>query len=209
MTLFHLKKREREKKKKRGEKPTSYLVLATLWSCFDRPRASRVGANCSLCQRLSLTRSVRNKPRAPRDECKVRVLSAEGAKVRRRWKTSEASLSPEAQEVCFHLFIMRALTHKWKAKPWQKARQIVASLLSLCMAKWLRKWRRCWLYVRSNTKNAKSLVFTVWLDLGAPESVLFIPNNFCKVGSIPNDFCDQNNYLKMYISVFIISDFTN
>ena len=27
------------------------------------------------------------------------------------------------------------------------------------MAKWLRKWRRGWLYVRSNTKNAKSLMF--------------------------------------------------
>ena len=27
----------------------------------------------------------------------------------------------------------------------------------VCMAKWLRKWRRGWLYVRSNTKNAKSL----------------------------------------------------
>ena len=26
------------------------------------------------------------------------------------------------------------------------------------MAKWLRKWRRGWLYVRSNTKNAKSLI---------------------------------------------------
>ena len=35
---------------------------------------------------------------------------------------------------------------------------VVASLLSLCMAKWLRKWRRGWLYVRSNTKNAKSLL---------------------------------------------------
>ena len=35
---------------------------------------------------------------------------------------------------------------------------VVASLLSLCMAKWLRKWRRGWLYVRSNTKNAKSLI---------------------------------------------------
>ena len=34
---------------------------------------------------------------------------------------------------------------------------VVASLLSLCMAKWLRKWRRGWLYVRSNKKNAKSL----------------------------------------------------
>ena len=35
---------------------------------------------------------------------------------------------------------------------------VVASLLSLCMAKWLCKWRRGWLYVRSNTKNAKSLL---------------------------------------------------
>ena len=33
---------------------------------------------------------------------------------------------------------------------------VVASLL--CMAKWLRKWRQDWLYVRSNTKNAKSLL---------------------------------------------------
>ena len=31
--------------------------------------------------------------------------------------------------------------------------QIVASLLSLCMAKWLRKWRRGWLYVRSKKKK--------------------------------------------------------
>ena len=42
------------------------------------------------------------------------------------------------------------------------------------MAKWLRKWRRGWLYVRSNTKNAKSLftrcqytsfytIYTIWL----------------------------------------------
>ena len=37
-------------------------------------------------------------------------------------------------------------------------KHVVASLLSLCMAKWLRKWRRGWLYVRSNTKNAKSLI---------------------------------------------------
>ena len=33
-------------------------------------------------------------------------------------------------------------------------RQDVASLLKLCMAKWLRKWRRGWLYIRSN-KNKK------------------------------------------------------
>ena len=35
---------------------------------------------------------------------------------------------------------------------------VVASLLILCMAKWPRKWRRGWLYVRSNTTNAKSLL---------------------------------------------------
>ena len=40
---------------------------------------------------------------------------------------------------------------------------VVASLLSLCMAKWLRKWRRGWLYVRSNTKNAKSLLLIISL----------------------------------------------
>ena len=39
--------------------------------------------------------------------------------------------------------------------------QIVASLLSLCMTKWLHKWRRGWRYVRSNAKNAKSLLFRV------------------------------------------------
>ena len=36
--------------------------------------------------------------------------------------------------------------------------QIVASLLSLCMTKWLRKWWRGWRYVRSNAKIAKSLI---------------------------------------------------
>ena len=36
--------------------------------------------------------------------------------------------------------------------------QIVSSLLSLCMAKWLSKWWRGWLYVRSNNKNTKSLI---------------------------------------------------
>ena len=33
---------------------------------------------------------------------------------------------------------------------------VVASLLSLCMAKWLRKWWRGWLYVRSNTHTKKT-----------------------------------------------------
>ena len=37
--------------------------------------------------------------------------------------------------------------------------QDVALLLSLCMAKWLCKWWRGWLNVRSNTKNAKSLIY--------------------------------------------------
>ena len=36
--------------------------------------------------------------------------------------------------------------------------QIAASLLSLCMTKWLRKWWRGWCYFRSNAKIAKSLV---------------------------------------------------
>ena len=36
--------------------------------------------------------------------------------------------------------------------------QIIASLLSLCMTKWPHKWQRGWCYVRSNTKNAKSLM---------------------------------------------------
>ena len=40
---------------------------------------------------------------------------------------------------------------------------VVASLLSLCMAKWLRKWRWGWLYAGSNTKNAKSLLSLFWL----------------------------------------------
>ena len=67
-------------------------------SCFQlqilkKSVTNIVGRVCSsLCQRLGLTWSVRNKPR-------VRVLSAEGARVRWRQKTSEASLSPEAQEV--------------------------------------------------------------------------------------------------------------
>ena len=36
--------------------------------------------------------------------------------------------------------------------------QDVTSLLSLCMAKWRPKWQQGWLYVSSNTKNAKSLL---------------------------------------------------
>ena len=40
--------------------------------------------------------------------------------------------------------------------------QIVASLLSLCMTKWLGKWRRGWRFVHSNTKNAKSLISNVY-----------------------------------------------
>ena len=36
--------------------------------------------------------------------------------------------------------------------------ELVALLLSLSMTEWLRKWRRGWRYVCSNTNNAKSLV---------------------------------------------------
>ena len=69
----------------------------------------------SLCQRLGLAWSVRNKPRA----WSASLKRGRHEIVRRRRKTSKASLSPEAQEV--HFFTMRALTHKLKAKPWQKA----------------------------------------------------------------------------------------
>ena len=37
-------------------------------------------------------------------------------------------------------------------------RQAVASLLSLCMTKWLRKWWQGWHYVHSNVKTAKYLL---------------------------------------------------
>ena len=46
---------------------------------------------------------------------------------------------------------------------------VVASLLSFCMAKWLRKWRRGWLYAHSNTKNAKSLL---WPPIRYPITLL-------------------------------------
>ena len=36
-------------------------------------------------------------------------------------------------------------------------------MLSPCMTKWLCKWRRGWRYVRSNAKNAKSLIITALL----------------------------------------------
>ena len=42
---------------------------------------------------------------------------------------------------------------------------VVASLLSLCMAKWLRKWRRGWLYVRSNTKKRKVSIIKLCLHI--------------------------------------------
>ena len=48
--------------------------------------------------------------------------------------------------------------------------QMVASLPSICMTKWLRKWRLVWRYVCSNTKNAESLLPHV-LDCGI--SVLY------------------------------------
>ena len=43
--------------------------------------------------------------------------------------------------------------------------EIVASLLSLCMTKWLRKWGWGWRYVLSNTKNANSLITLVYRRL--------------------------------------------
>ena len=60
---------------------------------------------------------MRNKPPAPKAQ-----ESAGGKRLaslvfrRRRKRVCEAKL------ICFHLFITRVLTHKSKAKPWQKAR---------------------------------------------------------------------------------------
>ena len=61
---------------------------------------------CSLCQRLGLTRSVRNKPR-------VRSTSIE------RWRRKSP---PEVKDEGKQVFCRRTLVHKSKAKPWQKAR---------------------------------------------------------------------------------------
>ena len=55
----------------------------------------------SLCQRLGLTRSVRNKPQAP----KVRESAGGERRVKRVFRRRR-------KRFCFHLFIMRALTHK-------------------------------------------------------------------------------------------------
>ena len=85
---------------------------------------------------------------------------------------------------------------------------VVASLLSLCMAKWLRKWRRGWLYVRSNTKNAKSLMTFKWrqnhknldfqiLGCGLEEIVIiikkktFILTYIRRVGHVDCAICEQ------------------
>ena len=92
-----------------------------------------------------------------------------------RWRyvvlSMERSRNNYVINVCF-LYNTYLLVTFWlllhrknnKAALWRTWRiivsgQIVSSLLSLCMTKWLRKWRRGWRYVRSNTKNAKSLMF--------------------------------------------------
>ena len=61
---------------------------------------------------------------------------------------------------------------------------VVASLLSLCMAKWLLKWRRGWLYVRSNTKNAKSLL-SLLIQQASPFTILTPCERFtCKASTV-------------------------
>ena len=75
----------------------------------------------SLCQRFSLTWSVRNKPRVRNAsiECRRRESPPEAKDERSESFAGGAS----AFAFCFHLFIKRALTQKSKAKPWQKAKQ--------------------------------------------------------------------------------------
>ena len=52
----------------------------------------------------------------------MRVSNDEGARVSRRRKTSKLRRKRRRRKrFCFHFFIRRALTHKSKAKPWQKA----------------------------------------------------------------------------------------
>ena len=89
---------------------------------------------------------------------------------------------------------------------------VVASLLSLCMAKWLRKWWRGWLYVRSNTK-AQSLYYQLspvysWvrITLGLTETT----NIFCIAWEQTGDnkfiihFIFKNNF---YESSYLRSSF--
>ena len=69
--------------------------------------------------------------------------------------------------------------------------QNVASLLSICMTKWLRKWRRGWHYVRSNTKKAKSLMYTPMIRHWR----IFIHSNYIScslIGSLVNTRSVEN-----------------
>ena len=70
----------------------SYTIMRV--SCLDMSRLRKCLNQHSLCQRLGLTRLWEII-----HEREARVSSVKGARVRRRRKTSEASLSPEAQEV--------------------------------------------------------------------------------------------------------------
>ena len=75
-------------------------------------------ASSSLCQRFGLTRSVRNNPRSASIERRRRKSPPEAKDERRE---PFAGGPRDFAKICFHLFIRRALTHKSKAKPLQKA----------------------------------------------------------------------------------------
>ena len=70
------------------------------------------------------------------------------------------------------------------------------------MAKWLRKWRRGWLYVRSNTKNAKSLLFVFLRLILILQSLGILFVTFMKKGNQRNLFWWYriDNYRKKYTS---------
>ena len=81
---------------------------------------------------------------------------------------------------------------------------VVTSLLRLCMAKWLRKWRRGWLYVRPNTKNAKSLILQRCIRIDHSHSVLIIGD----LGHLP-EFADQISGRQILVNALTRSDRRN
>ena len=82
--------------------------------------------------------------------------------------------------------------------------QDVASLLSLCMTKWLRKWRRGWLYVRSNTKKLKvsdmcktfAHICCIWTLYNVYVCLFYI-----------SLFCSSKKMLMWYFKIFPLSKY--
>ena len=85
--------------------------------------------------------------------------------------------------------------------------QIVASLLSLRMTKWVRKWWRGWHYVCSNTKNAKCLLIKTCLVKGCgmgPWLVLVSPcfrENVVATCKLVSFLCSLDNLLQKNVIV--------